>query len=191
MYYQTICIIIIVKRRCTNTIIDNRRLAEDSLPFSDLKMYTEKLILHQIEEIDNHGVLLTVKYTCGQPDCTTWWLNKAGNSTTSNFQCHYRRHHPGTSIEDSNALEPVSELVCRPQTTLADFWSSSGSSSTSIVLYKQGNGVVFDPIVFIKLLINFIISNLFALYIVESILLQQLLEYCLSDIELFLCRSMM
>ena len=60
-----------VKRRCTNTIIDNRRLAEDGLPFSDLKMYTEKLILHQIAEIDDHSMLVTVKYTCSQPDCTT------------------------------------------------------------------------------------------------------------------------
>ena len=51
-----------VKRRRTNTIIDNRRLAEDGLPFSDLKMYIEKLIIRQIDEIDDDGIVLTVKY---------------------------------------------------------------------------------------------------------------------------------
>jgi hypothetical protein len=81
--------------------------------------------------------------------------------------------------------------VRRPQTTITDFWSSSESGPASIVLYKQGNGVLFDPIVFMKLLINFIISNLLALQIVKSISLQQLLEYCLSDIELPSCQSMM
>jgi len=54
-----------VKRRRTNTIIDPRRIAEDGLPYSDLKMYTEKLILRQVDEIDDDGVLITVKYTCG------------------------------------------------------------------------------------------------------------------------------
>jgi hypothetical protein len=61
----------------------------------------------------------------------------------------------------------------------------------STVLYKQGNRVAFNLIVFVKLLINFIISNLLALQIVESISLQQLLEYCLSDIELPLHQSLM
>jgi hypothetical protein len=60
-----------------------------------------------------------------------------------------------------------------------------------MVLYKRGNGVAFDPVVFMKLLINFIISNSLALRIVESISLRQLLEYCLDDIELPSRRTMM
>jgi hypothetical protein len=32
------------KRRCTNTIIDNRQLADDGLPYSNLKIYLNKLI---------------------------------------------------------------------------------------------------------------------------------------------------
>jgi hypothetical protein len=58
-----------VKRRCTNTILDNRRLAEDSLPYSDLKMYTEKLIIQQFDQVNDDGVVLTVKYSCGQHSC--------------------------------------------------------------------------------------------------------------------------
>jgi hypothetical protein len=61
----------------------------------------------------------------------------------------------------------------------------------STVSYKRGNRVAFDLIVFVRLLINFIISNLLALQIVESISLQQLLKYCLSDIELPLHRLLM
>jgi hypothetical protein len=52
------------------------------------------------------------------------------------------------------------------------------------VSYKRGNGVAFSLAVFMKLLINFIISNSLALWIVESISLCQLLEYCLGDIEI-------
>ena len=58
-------------------------------------------------------------------------------------------------------------------------------------MYKRGNAVAFDLVVFVKLLINFIISNSLALRIVESISFRQLLEYCLSDIEMPSCQSMM
>jgi hypothetical protein len=81
----------------------------------------------------------------------------------------------------------ICEGIGRPRTTISDFWCSSGP----VVSYRRGNGVAFDPEIFMKLLINFIISNSLALRIVESISLQQLLEYCLGDIELPFRRLMM
>jgi hypothetical protein len=41
-----------------------------------------------------------------------------------------------------------------------------------------------------KLLINFIISNSLAIRVIESISLRQLLEYCLAEIEIPSCRTM-
>ena len=58
-----------VKRCCTNTIIDTRWLADDGLLYLELKMYTEKLILCKPDEIDDDGKLITVKYSCGQRSC--------------------------------------------------------------------------------------------------------------------------
>jgi hypothetical protein len=54
-----------VKRRRTNTIIDNRRLADDGLPYSDLNMYINKLILYKPDAMDDDGNPLTIKYSCG------------------------------------------------------------------------------------------------------------------------------
>jgi hypothetical protein len=109
------------KRCCTNTIVDNRQLAEDGLLVSDLKMYTEKLILRQIDQINDYGILFTVRYTYGQHGCTTTWLTKAGNSTTSNFRRHYTKHHKGISIDRRNTLETASALAQQPRTSIADF----------------------------------------------------------------------
>jgi hypothetical protein len=85
------------------------------------------------------------------------------------------------SIKGSNTPEAPSVLAHQLRTTIADFWSSS---STSTILFKRGNRVAFDSLVFTKLLINFIISNSLVLRIVKSISLRQLLEFCLSDIDL-------
>jgi hypothetical protein len=112
---------------------------------------------------------------------------KAGNSTTSNFRQHYKKFHPDKPFDSGIDSKPSSALARWLRTTIADFWSNSGS----IVLYKRGNGVAFNPAVFIKLLINFIISNSLALRTVESISLRQLLEYCLGDIELPSRRTIM
>ena len=67
--YRFIYTIIIRKRRCTNTIVDSRRLADDGLPYSDLKMYTDKLIIRKPDTIGNDGNPITVKYQCGQRGC--------------------------------------------------------------------------------------------------------------------------
>ena len=151
-------------------------------------MYTKKLILCKTDEIDDDGNSITVKYSYRQHSCNTSQQSKAGNTTTSNFRRHYRKFYLDKSIEGRNTPEASSALTHQPQTTIADFWSSG---STSIVLFKRGDGVAFNPTVFVKLLINFIISNSLALRIVESISLRQLLEYCLGDIELPSCQSMM
>jgi len=57
------------KRRRTNTIVDSRRLADDGLPYSDLKMYTDKLIIRKPDTIGDDGNPITVKYQCGQRGC--------------------------------------------------------------------------------------------------------------------------
>ena len=58
-------IVTIVKRRCTNTIIDNRQLADDGLLYSSLNIYLNKLILCKPNVIDDDGNPITVKYQCG------------------------------------------------------------------------------------------------------------------------------
>jgi hypothetical protein len=40
------------KRQCANTAQDNRQLAEDGLPWSNLYMYTNKLILRKLYDGD-------------------------------------------------------------------------------------------------------------------------------------------
>jgi hypothetical protein len=58
------------KRRRTNTIIDNRRLADDGLPYSDLKIYLNKFILRKPDAIDDNGNPISIKYSCGQRGCS-------------------------------------------------------------------------------------------------------------------------
>ena len=58
-----------VKRQRTNTIIDNRRLAEDGLPYSNLNMYINKLIHYKLDEIDDDGNPVTIVYSYGQRGC--------------------------------------------------------------------------------------------------------------------------
>jgi len=167
--------------------VDSRWLADDGLPYSDLKMYTDKLIICKPDTIGDDSNPITVKYQCGQRGCNILWTVKASNSTTSNFRRHYKKFHLDKPFDSSIDPEVPLVLARRPRTTIADFWGSSGP----IVLYKRGNAVAFDLVVFVKLLINFIISNLLALRIVESISFRQLLEYCLSDIKMPSCQSMM
>ena len=148
-----------VKRHRTNTIIDNRRLADDGLLYSDLNMYINKLILCKPDAMDDDGNPLTIKYSCGQRGCNASWAAKAGNSSTSNFRRHYKKFHLGTSFDGDNDSEAPSALARRPRIAITDFWGNSGP----VVSYKRGNGVAFSLAVFVKLLINFIISNSLAL----------------------------
>jgi hypothetical protein len=69
LYCQFNYIVSIVKRRCANTIIDNRQLADDSLPYSELKIYTNKLILCKPDVTDSNGDPVTVQYSYRQRGC--------------------------------------------------------------------------------------------------------------------------
>jgi hypothetical protein len=70
IHHKLIYIITMGKRRRTNTIIDNRRLADDGLPYSDLKIYLNKFILRKPDAIDDNGNPISIKYSCGQRGCS-------------------------------------------------------------------------------------------------------------------------
>jgi len=120
-------------KRCrTNTIIDNCRLTDNGLLYSDLKIYLNKLILCEPDAIDDNGNPISIKYLCGQRGCSASWIAKAGNSTTLNFRQHYAKFHPDKSFDSSIDSEAPSALARRPRTSITDFWANSGP----VVLYK-------------------------------------------------------
>ena len=119
--YQFNYIIAIGKHRRTNTIIDNRQLADDGLPYSDLKMYLNKLILRKVDAVDDDGNPISVKYSCGQRGCNALWTVKAGNSTTLNFRQHYNKFHPDKPFDSGIDSKASSALVRRLRTTIIDF----------------------------------------------------------------------
>jgi hypothetical protein len=127
----------------------------------------------------------SVRYSCRRRDCNAFWIVKLENTTTTNYRRHYLNKHPDIPLD--NDPVPLTKTIARRSRTITDFWSNTGQ----VVSFKRGNGVVFDQDVFIRLLINFIISNSLALRIVESIQLRQLLEYCLADIQIPSRRSIM
>jgi hypothetical protein len=106
------------KRQRANTIQDSRRLADDGLPWSDLYMYTNKLIIRKL--CDKAG---DVEYSCGQRGCDASWVVKLDFTTTMNYRRHYKKFHFNIPIDgDPNTTN--TSIARRPR-TIADFWSSS------------------------------------------------------------------
>jgi hypothetical protein len=163
------------KRKRQNTIEGSRGLAEDGLPVSDLKIYVNSLILRKPIEHDDNGKVTKVLYSCSQLGCKASWRQKAEITATSNYRRHYQKYHKKIAIDDEVPPEAESQVRARPR-LIVDFWSKA----TAEVSYKRGNAVKFDPNVFIRLLINFVISNSLALRIVESLTFQRLIEYCIA-----------
>lgn len=91
--YEFIYTIIMRKHYCTNTIVDCCQLVDNSLLYSNLKMYTNKLIIRKLNTIDNNGSPIIVKYQCRQCGFNALQTIKAGNSITSNFQQYYKKFY--------------------------------------------------------------------------------------------------
>jgi len=57
------------KRQRANTAQDSRRLADDGLLWSNLHIYTHKLIIRKPGNVDGASNVITVEYSCRQQGC--------------------------------------------------------------------------------------------------------------------------
>jgi hypothetical protein len=95
--------------------------SQSGLPFSELKMYTEGLILPKPMDCGNG--IKEVQYSCGQPGCKTTWLVKPEITTTSNYRRHYQRHHKSIALNAEPDLDE--DLSARHVRKIVDFWTAS------------------------------------------------------------------
>lgn len=157
------------------------RLPDEDPLYSEVFIYTSGLIKRELTLQNGSEVM---KATCTQCSKGTWIVKNPKNyNSTSNYIRHFNRHHPHikyeapeTAVEKQEAEEHQKSKSRLKQTSLSMFAHTTNEAKVSIS-YKRAPNEPIDQNIFLKLLVNFILSCNLSLSICDAPTLRSLLEY--------------
>jgi len=152
--------------------------------YSEVYLFAQGLITRE-SAIQNGKKVM--KASCKH--CTkTWCLtNKRDFSTTSNYRRHYGKYHSEIQIDDDvteeeGAVQTKAEALTKlKQSSLTIFTQLQKPEQNVISSYMRNKHEPFDHKIFIKLLINFIISCNLPINTSDAPSFRTLITYCIAE----------